>query len=177
MVTRVEWYSRVNREWPEHVPPLTAEEAIRAAKKLYRFAKKRVWRGAVRVVTGNRQTWVYPGEIAVNPQKGWRDLVHLLSHALYQGLKHGGAHARAEIRFIKEVKRRGWLEGNLKTKPKPVAPPPDPVTAKQAAWRAKLAHARALKKGWETKAKRAATAIRKYNASIRAYERLLGTQP
>lgn len=46
MVTRAEWYTRANAEWPDEdypngLPPLTFEEAERATSKLYRFATRK----------------------------------------------------------------------------------------------------------------------------------------
>lgn len=104
--------------------------------------------------------------IVVNPVGGWHELVHLLSHYLSPG-KHGADHARCELRLIKEVIRRGWLEGKLRSPEKVVVPVPiDEVRSKR---KARLQER--LKK-WESRKKRAETAIRKLRKSIRYYERL-----
>jgi|SRR5262245_49739930 len=176
-VTRKEWYRRVNASWPEHVPPLTAEEAERAAKRLYRFVTKSTYTGKVVVTSGRRysgQRWVrttnslvWERRIVVNPERGWRDLVHELSHAweAHAGTHgHNATHARLEMRMIKEVVRRGWLEGKLKDTPKP-APAPVDVRA------VKMARTAAAIERWEKKLRRAETALKKLRRRQRAYER------
>lgn len=172
-VTRKEWYRRVNGAWPEIVPRLTGEEAVRAGKKLYRFVTGRTWRNPVVVTSGNRYTWIRGGVMYVNPEKGWCDLVHLLSHYLAErhlgvDRPHGGDHARVELRMIKEVVRRGWLQGSLKSKPKP-AVVRDVRADRKASIEARIAR-------WESKRKRAERALQKLRRSLRYYERQL-TQP
>lgn len=161
-VSRREWYERVNAEWPAQVPQLTAEEAIRAGRKLYRFALRRTFKGKVRVTSGNRRTWIRRGEMIVNPSHGWPALVHLLSHYAENG-PHGGAHARMELRMIRQVKRRGWLDGKLKLPEKPLVVR-DPRRERYARILARLS-------SWEAKLKRAQHAITKLNRSKRYYER------
>src|SRR6516165_9378245 len=56
-----QWYERVNAAWPNPRPPLTAEEAIRAAKRLYRFSRGRKWVGPVKITSGRRYTWIQYG--------------------------------------------------------------------------------------------------------------------
>lgn len=168
-VTRAEWYKRVNAAWPSPIPPLTAAEAIRAGKRLYRFGMKRTFRGPVRVTSGNRYTWIRRGEMLVNPSHGWHGLVHLLSHYCHSRRHpdenpHSGEHARCEIRMIKEVIKRGWLEGKLKSEPKPT--PAKPTAS------SKLDALRAREKRWITRTKRAATALKKIRSAIRRYEKL-----
>lgn len=168
-VTRAEWYRRVNAAWPATVPPLTADEATRAAKRLYRFVTKRTWRGDVVVTSGNRYTKIRAGRLVVNPAHGWHGLVHLLSHYLesYAGTHgHTAAHARLEMRMVKEVVRRGWLDGKLKTTPRPVVAPivVDPRVEK-------LARTLAAIERWEKKQRRAETALRKLHRRRRYYER------
>jgi len=166
-VTRREWYRRVNAAWPATVPPLTAEEAVRAAKKLYRFERGYTWRGPVKVTSGRRSSAIRGGVIIVNPLGGWHELVHLLSHYLSPG-KHGADHARCEMRLIKEVIRRGWLDGKLRSEPKPAAPAP--ALADIRAERQKRIEERIAR--WESKKRRAETALRKLRKSRRYYERL-----
>lgn len=161
-VTRKEWYQRVNAEWPATVPPLTAEEAIRAGRKLYRFALRRTFKGKVRVTSGNRRTWIRRGEMLVNPAHGWHDLVHLLSHYAERG-PHGGDHARMELRMIREVKRRGWLDGRLGR------PEKSPVVHDLRRERYERICARLA--SWQAKLQRAQRAIQKLEQSKRYYER------
>jgi len=182
-VTRKEWYRRVNAAWPGTVPTLTAEEAVRAAKKLYRFAMGFSWTGPVVVTSGNRNTWVrarrvngaWERVLVVNPEHGWHDLVHLLSHYCHERTAHDGehghnaAHARAEMRMIKEVVRRGWLDGKLKDEPKPEPPPIDPRAVKLERTDASIAR-------WEAKLRRAENALKKLRRRKRAMERYAAKQ-
>lgn len=177
-VTREEWYRRVNATWPEGMtvgnPALTADEAVRAAKRLYRFGMKRTWRGPVHVGSGNRYTWIRRGVMTVNPEHGWHQLVHMLSHYCHRRLHpderpHGGVHARMEIRMIKEVLKRGWLNGGLKSEPKP-EPTLDEKRAK------KLAGLLARQKQWITRAKRATTALKKLARQIKRMQAMAEVQ-
>ncbi len=186
-VTRNEWYERVNAAWGEvnveralalDVAP-TPEEAVRAARKLFRFATGQTWEGPVRVTSGNRYTWVNGGALTVNPDRrgryrGWVSLVHDLSHYLHRyhinpGVRpHTGKHARLEISLIKEVIKRGWLNGSLKA-PEPVAVAPDQQAQRDREVALERLYAR--RKAWKTKLARAENAIRRINRSITARER------
>lgn len=166
-VTRKEWYRRVNAAWPADVPPLTAPEAVRAVRRLYRFGLRRTFRGEVRVTSGRRYTWMYHGVLFVNPEKGWKDLVHLISHyaaeRLEPGAAHGGYHARMELRMIKAVIRRGWLSGALRD------PERAPVVVDERAARQGRLAVRLV--AWERRAKRAATALKKLRRQLQYYAR------
>lgn len=175
-VTRKEWYRRVNASWPADVPPLTADEATRAARRLYRFVTKRTWHGDVVVTSGNRYTKIRAGRIVVNPTHGWHGLVHLLSHYLeaHAGASgHGAAHARLEMRMIREVVRRGWLEGKLRPRARAAEPAPEPTIdeARTAARAEKLARTLAAIERWERKERRAVNALRKLKRRRVALER------
>lgn len=167
-ITRREWYRRVNAAWPTEVPALTGEEAIKAARKLYRFGTGRTFKGSMRLTSGRRYTWIRRNVFSVNPERGWKDLVHLISHLPAVGVNsHNKDHALVELRMIKEVVKRGWLDGRLKGVPKPEPAAP----SKQDVRSLKIAHARAALARWESKRKRADTAIKKYRRSIAALER------
>jgi len=175
-VTRKEWYRRVNATWPETVPPLTAEEAVRAAKRLCRYVTGETWKREVVVTSGNRYSgrhWVRKNgaivgmALVVNPERGWRHLIHELSHTWerYAGTHgHNAAHARLEMRMIKEVIRRGWLDGKLKDKPRPEPSPVDPRAAK-------IERTAAAIERWEKKLRRAENALKKLRRRQRAMER------
>jgi hypothetical protein len=129
------------------------------------------------LASGNRRTWTarsYSGPVRIfriNPSKGWHDLVHVLSHwcdyVVNGSGSHDAHHARLELKMIKQVIRRGWLEGKLKREKQWV----DPRVIKGNAALDKLERQRALLKKWETKKKRAETAIRKLTRQIKAAER------
>lgn len=166
-VTRAEWYQRVNDAWPADIPELTADEATRAARKLFRFATGRTFTGQVRITSGQRFNRIARGTIYVNPQgyrpyKGWVALVHDLSHYL-KPCRHGGEHARFELRMIKEVIKRGWLTGVLRSVT--VAATPDDKRAQ------KIARLEARLKSWETKQRRATNAIKRITKSLKYYQR------
>jgi len=100
--------------------------------------------------------------MVVNPDQGWKGLVHLLSHYCENG-PHGGEHARMELRMIREVKRRGWLDGSLKRPKKP------PVIRDLR--RERYERVLTRRAAWEAKLLRAQRAIAKLNRAQRYYER------
>jgi hypothetical protein len=171
MVSRKEWYTRVNSGWPKEVPPLTAPEAIRAAKRLYRYAMGNTFAGEVVVTSGRRYTWIRRGTIYVNPETGWESMVHLLSHWFHRHLDfdrpHTSTHAKLELRLIKEVLRRGWLAGTLKDKPKQETPAADPKAAKYRSIVVRMDR-------WLAKKKRAERALSKLTRQRRYYEGKIG---
>lgn len=186
MVSRREWYKRVNETWPDGtLPALTADEAIRATRKLWRFALGETLFD-VTMTSGRNQTRMsipssnhLAGGLStaiVNPDKGWKDLVHSLSHwAHYRRVRrgdflnytpsnHSADHAMMERRMIKVVLRRGWLDGKLKT-PAKAPPPPNGQDAE------KLQRLQARIESWKRKARRAENALKKLRKQVRYYER------
>lgn len=160
-------YHSVNSLWPEgtrdgrDLKP-TPQEAMSAAKRLYRFALKKPFRGKARLTSGRRYTWVRNHVLHVNPdyaEGGWHELVHLMSHLCAQRLfpkakGHGPQHAFLEREMIEHVVKSGWLDGKLK---RPDKPKPDRKAKKRDSIDRRL-------KAWERRAKRAATALRKLKA-------------
>lgn len=115
------WDALVNSKF-EGQPILSAEESVAAARKLYRHAMGRTWTGPVRVVSGNRYTWVRDGVLSVNPDKrefhtrGLRSIIHDLSHYCHSRLHpkdapHSRRQARLEAKMAKFAIDRGWHEG------------------------------------------------------------------
>lgn len=174
--------------WPDIVPKMTDWEAVRAASRLWRFALGESCPFEIKASSGNRSTWLYdvngvanygaqttraPAHLRVNPDQGWREFIHDLSHLFADRANgregHSKFHAKFEAKLIREVIRRGWLEGKLKTKE--AAPKPAPTG--DALRMQKVARADAAIKRWTTKAKRAETALRKLNRSRRALLRAL----
>lgn len=160
-----EKYQSVNGAWPETVPSITAQEAVSAAKRLYRFTLKRSFRGKVRLTSGNRYTRISSGVMIVNPDRGWQSLVHLLSHHCHRRLwpKHRphdgrGTHAAIEREMINHVIASGWLDGVLR---RPEKENPDPREVRQARVLARIV-------AWESKLRRAQNALAKLNRQ-RAY--------
>lgn len=155
--------------WPEVIPPLTGEQAINATRRLYRFATGKTWKGDVKLTKGNRRAmWYYWDEqnrmfFRVNPEQGWRDLVHDLSHVfdyLTNGeSEHSKHHARLEAKLVREVIRRGWLGAE----PKPKVEKPEPNRHA-----VELERIAAREISWSRKLKRAETALKKL-AKLRKY--------
>lgn len=172
-------YEQVNAAWPagtrdgRDIKP-SPEEALSAAKRLYRIAMKRPFKGAVKLTSGRNYTWVRSGVLYVNPDQnggGWHEIVHALSHFAVRRLHptardHGPQHAFIERMLIEEVVKRGWLDGKLKPKVKPLVSP-----AALRAERARRALARLM-----TRRKRIETAIRKRQRQVRYYEKTLGRE-
>jgi hypothetical protein len=105
--------------WPDPLPPLTAHEAERAARRLWRYAMGETYTGKVHIGSGNRYNWYRNGVLTVNPSRGWKNLIHELSHYFWYDANpgerpHSKHHARFEIKLTKEALRRGWLDGKLK---------------------------------------------------------------
>jgi hypothetical protein len=171
-------YERVNGAWPETIPSITEEEAVRAVKKLYRHFMKKAFRGKVVVTSGRNHTYIpiYRGSmhhktIRVNPARtwgytGWKEIVHGLSHSISHLLHptadpHGMQHAWVEKTMIEHVVASGWLDGKLK---RPEKPKPDTKA---------IRHQRILERiaRWEAKQKRAETALRKLRRQQAYYQR------
>ncbi len=171
MVARKEMYARVNAAWPDEVPPLTDWEAVRAASRLHRWARGYACPWEIRATSGNRRTWMRGGVISVNPDQGWKRFIHDLSHLFDQEPEgHSKHHARLERRMIREVIKRGYLDGKLRREPVVAKPAPDARAVKRERIAAAIAR-------WEAKAKRADTALKKLRRRERYYARsTLGTR-
>jgi hypothetical protein len=179
-------YAMVNATWPEIVPPLTYAEAVKAARVLIRAGlegaplatrsncealRKRKWK--FQETSGNRHTWTYgrtwrinvKGNCSAHP--GWEGLVHSISHwchaRVYPDKRAHTGHAIMEKRLIEIVLDRGWLDGRLKAKEKS-----KPVIDKKTA---KLLHVQASIKRWQSKQKRAVTALTKLRRQQAYYEK------
>jgi hypothetical protein len=72
--------------WPKPLPTLTGPEAIAVAKRLWRDATGKAWPGKWQLTSGNRRTWPDGMTFMVNPDQGWRGMVHDLSHAAHNRL-------------------------------------------------------------------------------------------
>jgi hypothetical protein len=188
-ITVREWYRRVNELWPATLPPLTGPEAIRAARRLYRFALGKSWpAGMTKITSGNRYTWIRRGVMSVNPHghhgmAPWVGLVHDLSHyahlKLHPGVRpHGRDHARIEIKMIRAVIDRGWLEGKLRDPMKiaTAAITPEQIVAAKVTMRnEKLAEVLIALGRWENRLRRAKNAIKKLECRRKYYERFRHT--
>ena len=156
-------YEPINTMWPENIPPLTRAEARKASCKLMRhFAKKKSY-GRV------RRCWIAKTPPFNQLHRGWRRLVHDVSHRAFEILfpntrPHSGCHAHIEREMAEYVIGKGWLTGILK-------PAPRPFTRKTP--NDKLESVLAAMKRWETKKKRAETAIKKLRRKAAYYNRII----
>lgn len=164
-------YESINAAWrASGLPPVTREEVTRALAILCRkfggtqhggpsmvrpFRRKRV-----------RVCWISLKGGTLD--KGWPRLAHDLSHDLFEARhprlkQHHPAHAAVEREVSEYIIASGWLTGSLKRK---AATPSraERVADKRASVEARLAR-------WETKARRAATAIKKLRRALKSYER------
>lgn len=170
-VTPIDRYEPVRTVLPDTLPALTRVEAERAAGKLWRkFAPKR-WKARGYTF---RRSWVskVPTDRADN-RDGWGSLIHDISHELFwrhypNRRPHDPLHAKYEADVAAHVSASGWLAGTLKPKPKAK------LTLDQKRM-AELVRSEAAIGRWTSKAKRAATALRKLNAKRRRLLSLLSS--
>jgi hypothetical protein len=166
-------YESVNGQWPagtndgRDLKP-TPQEAISAARRLYRFGMKKPWRGEIKLTSGRRVTWVRRGVLYVNPDErgcgGWHEIVHSMSHLVARrlhGEAHGHRHAWIEKEMIAHVVASGWLDGKLRRAEKP---PVDRAAMKRERLAARL-------KAWESKARRADRAVAKLRRQLARLDR------
>jgi hypothetical protein len=168
--------------WPAEIPALTEPEALRAARRLWRYSVGSTFTGVVKVTSGNRRNRIgWAGNkrcIFVNPSRGWKNFIHELSHwfdyVVNGSSEHGKHHARFEAKLVREVVRRGYLDGKLRD-PEPEAPEEVPAATRlEVERRKKLAALQARMTRWESKLKRAENALAKLRKSSRYYEKALG---
>jgi hypothetical protein len=161
-----ERYARLNGLWPQTLPALTDQEALSAAKRLYRLGVGRAFKGTFKLTSGNRHTWVQNGVFVVNPSKGWRDLVHSVSHLAHYKTHagksgHHWTHIAVERKFVEHVLKHGWLDGALR---RPERAKPDLKTVRFQRVLTRIEQ-------WEGKKRRAERALAKLYQSKQYYER------
>lgn len=162
--------------WPAVVPPLTAQAAALAARRLWRFSLGYKFEGVIRITSGNRRATSFgwagnKREIAINPSKGWREFIHDISHDLdfvaNGESKHGKHHARFEAKLVREVLKRGWLND---------APPAVRIAPSlDDRRRDKLSRIEARLVSWQRKQERAKRAIAKLTKQQRYYVKAIGS--
>ena len=164
-------YVAVNALWPQELPPMTADQAVRVFRVLYRHRMACTWTNRVIAVRGRRRrTWTNGSTMIVAPDQGWRHFIHDLSHWIHrrqfpgQNPHRGSSHAAVEKDLIEEVLRRGWLNEEPKVK----ALPPKPKIDLR-----KKRYERVLRriKEWTTRSKRAETTLKTLAKRKAYYER------
>ena len=179
-------YGQVNRMWPDELPVLEKIEAERAYKKLInKFGSKKVWseysnkwitekksvrrtrkRGTKTWKTRVRKCWLSLNGDTNSLSKGWRRLVHDVSHYVYyfrfpnNSQDHNIAQAKIEHEMAQFVINSGWLEGKLK----PIIKQPLTKDEKKSK---KLLNFEKLLKKWESKMNLANTKVKIYKRRIK----------
>ena len=178
-------YGQVNRMFPEQLPILEKDEAERAYKKLVaKFGTKKVWseysnkwitkklsvyrwryKGTKTWKVRVRKCWLSLNGDTNTLSKGWRRLVHDVSHYVHDfrfpnSNDHDLAQAKIEQEMAQFVIDSGWLEGKLKSKPKA-----KPTWDEKR--NAKIINLEKLIKSWESKEQRAKTYIKKYKTKLK----------
>src|SRR5215472_8170063 len=78
-------------------PPLSEQEAVAAARKLWRHEYGKTLTARVQITSGNRNNWLRRGVLYVNPDGGWWNLIHDLSHLIHYRLNpNDRPHSRAQ---------------------------------------------------------------------------------
>lgn len=164
--------------WPSTIEPLTEYEAVRVAARLWKWAEGEPCPYAIVTTSGKRYTWLRERDgattLVVNAEGGWRRLAHDLSHLFWRRANpsarpHEKGHARFEARLIREIIRRGWLDGKLREK----APREKPVATAFDERARKLSLVLAGIKRWEAKERRAKNALQKLHRRRRGLERAI----
>ena len=179
-------YGQVNRMWPDELPILEKVEAERAYKRLIaKFGTKKVWseyysgqwitkkmkvrqtriRGTKTWKTRVRKCWLSLNGDTNSLSKGWRRLVHDVSHYVYDfrfpnSRDHNIAQAKIEQEMAQFVIDSGWLEGKLK----PIIK--QPLTKDEKKSKKLLNYEKLLKK-WESKMSLANTKVKIYKRRIK----------
>jgi len=144
--------------WPNH-----AKSYVRAMWKA-EMGRKFPWK--IRIGTGNRRTWLHRRVFTVNPEQGWHDINHDMSHFI-ERRKTGGAHTNGHLRFERhgaQLITRRFLE----TDPPPKKEKPDMVAVRATRVEAGI-------KRWEAKLRRASTALKKLKKQQRYYQKAMGS--
>jgi hypothetical protein len=170
MTTARDYELTVERIWKEgatskqmrNVHPNLAMNFVRAFWK-QEMGGKLPWR--LRVGTGNRRTWLHDYVFTVNPDQGWHDINHDMSHFI-ERRRSGGAHTDYHVRLESkgaEMIVRRFLRDEPYVDPKKER---DHVADRAARVDAGL-------KRWDAKLKRAATALKKLKKKKRYYDKVL----
>jgi len=144
--------------WPNH--------AMSFVRAMWKAETGRKFRWKIRIGTGNRRTWLRSGVFTVNPQQGWHDINHDMSHFIEYRMG-GGAHTDRQLRH----ERNGAhliVRKFLETEPPPQKEKPNRVTVRAARVDAGI-------KRWEAKLRRASTALKKLKRQQSYYQKAQGS--
>lgn len=150
-------------------PPISRIEAERAARRICRHFGAVAHGGRMthpaRFDGEVRRCWITP-RINDGLDKGWPRLVHDISHRIFAARHpdfrpHAGGHAVLEREITEYVIQQGWLSGALKPPARRKATPEERRAKRLAQTEAAIAH-------WDSKRRRAETALRKLRRRHRA---------
>ncbi len=116
----------------------------------------------IHIGSGNRRTWTDSKGFCVNPDQGWHDINHDMSHWLERrltGAAHSDSHLRLERDGAALICKR-FLRDEPYVEPKKEV---DVVAKRAASVDARI-------KKWETKLKRATTALKKLKRQKKYYD-------
>ncbi len=164
-------YNRIMRKAWDGVPAQQMSNVWKrhAASYVRAFWKSQVGRKflwKIRFGTGNRRSWLRNGVFTVNPDQGWHDVNHDMSHFIEQRKGdggHGDVHLERE-RLGAELIRKRFLEEG----PEPVIEksPVDLIAKRSASIDTRI-------EKWEKKLRRATAALRKLKKQKRYYVKKL----
>lgn len=164
-------YNRIMRKAWDGVPAQQMSNVWKrhAASYVRAFWKSQVGRKflwKIRFGTGNRRSWLRNGVFTVNPDQGWHDVNHDMSHFIEQRKGdggHGDVHLERE-RLGAELIRKRFLEEG----PEPVIEksPVDLIAKRSASIDTRI-------EKWEKKLKRATAALKKLRKQKRYYVKKL----
>ncbi|KPL28070.1 MAG: hypothetical protein AMJ72_05355 [Acidithiobacillales bacterium SM1_46] len=157
------WEENSTREQRLNVHPNLAMNYVRA---FYKQVMGRKFPYKLRIGSGNRRTWRDSKGFTVNPEQGWHDINHDMSHFLERmitGKAHSDSHLRLERDGAALICRRFLRD-------EPYEPPKAKVRDLVAERAARI---ETRIKKWETKQKRATTALKKLYKQRRYYEQKL----
>ena len=176
-------YKECNNTLPDNLPYLTKEECKKAYPLLVRKFGRKETRHPYKdewvkrkmgikkfALTRNiyvRKCWICLSGSPNELSKGWRRLIHDVSHMVHTWLRpnlpdHCYQQAELELDMIKYVQFKGWLKGSLK--PKVIVLTKDEQLVK------KINHLETLINKWQRRQKTAITFIRKYNKKLKYYK-------
>jgi hypothetical protein len=156
--------------WAVITPPdITRPEIERATKKLWRYALRESFTAKMRIVK-RKDLWTIRFDWKGAPYwmrfMSWRGLCKGMADTC--AIIEGGDAAEVEFLLVKEVIKRGWLDGRLRDKLIP------PRTKAEIAEKKRSDTVVSIKrriKAWSSKAKRAENALKKINTQLKRLEK------
>lgn len=160
----------VNSKWQalsnDEIHSVDPKIAERFAKKSWRRTMKKKFPYKIKLTSGNRKTWVRSGVLNINPENGWKEIVHLWSHWIgyCKRLKpHGNDHLRIE-RDLTDLAIAEFV--GKKSSQKEMAPKPSLQEKRAESVCKRLA-------AWEARKKRVDAAIKKLRRKKTYYDKAL----